>query len=261
MIETTSERRFREGLGERYLKTNPNKVRCQGCSKTKLRLLRQKYQDPTLSPDDLWPEAQCEWGALEGAFLCNLHGGATTTIRKRTIEEFMPLDLREKFETFRDNNSELLNRASEIAQFKARNAELYESLDSDLVLGEEAYAAVAEARKLLLKSEIVAAAALLDIALSDRRTEKEVWNEIRSNVTQINAMTTTYLNVLKEFKLMTPLEQMSGFLDGFFRGIQLLVKSHIHDPHDQAEFMRQIGQMIRDLTNVRQGMGLPDGES
>lgn len=248
----TLEKRFREGRGERYLSSDPNRVRCQGCSKTKLRALRVKYADPTLSSDDLWPEAQCTWAALEGAFGCTHHAGKSEEDAKFSMNDYMPADLAEKMQVFENNSAEILNRTKDIVVLKARNAQLFESLDQ-MVLGEEAWAAVAEARAKLEANEVAQAKLLLDIALHDQRSEKEVWNEIRTNTTIVDKLTATHFNVIEKLKIMMTVDQIKTMTEQFYRGAEHILGEVVVDLETRNKGMRMFAALIRDMTNMRQG--------
>lgn len=256
-MESVSERRFREGRGVRYMKGDPNRTRCQGCSKAQLRQMRLDLHNPDLTSEEAWPDAQCHKPAVEGTFLCRIHGGGKEGIHKHNMSDFMPLDLREKLETFQSNGYELYNRSSEIGHLKARNAQLYEELD-DLIIGPEGYALISDARKALSKGDVAHAALLLEMALRDNSRDNYIRAELRENTKIIDKLTTTHFNIAKELKTMTPLDQMRSFLDGLYRGAQLIAEEFLPEPVAQEQFMRKFGGLIRGLANVRQGIGLLD---
>lgn len=249
---SVSERRFREGAGQRYLASDPNRIRCHGVSKTRLREARIKAGDPTLASDDVWPAAQCPKAAVEGTYLCNLHGGKSITIRKSTVAESMPVDLYEKFLQYEQNRSQLVNRINEIGQLLARNAQLYESLE-DLVLGEEAYYAIGEARDALLNGDVQRGLLLIGMALEGYRTEKEVWDEVRKNTQLVDKLTTTQFNIEKELKLMTTMDQMKNLLDGLYRGTERILAEALPDNENRSMVMKAFSDLIRNLANARHG--------
>src|SRR3990167_3912087 len=205
MQMSVSEKRYRDGLGVRFLQDGVT-VRCQGVSKAKLRQLRFTRNEPDLTSDDVWPQEQCIKAAEPGKLLCTFHGGRTPNSGKRKISDFMPLDLREKYEIF-EKNPDIINRYIELAQLQARNASLFEQYE-DLVLGQEAYETVAEARRLLARGDVVDAGQLLDIALRDAKTETEIWDELRKNMDLVDKLTRTQFAIEKELKTMATREQV-----------------------------------------------------
>lgn len=249
------EQRFKDGTGERYLK-NGN-VRCQGSSKTKIKRLRIQYNDPTLRADDLWPECQCSWPAIEGTFGCILHGGSSPNARKQSVTDWMPYDLREKVQILESNKDALFNRDNEIKQLIAINAQLYESMD-DLVLGIEAYQTVAEARKKLAAGEVVEAGVLLDIALQDARTEREIRIELRENIKLIDKLTSTQFNIRKELKLMATVDQVRALLEGMYRSFERIATKYIPE-YDRPKAVNEYAQSMREIANARHVMELSDG--
>lgn len=249
---SVSERRYREGLGQRYLTSDPNRIRCHGVSKTRLKEARVKAGDPSLTSEDVWPQAQCPKAAIEGTYLCGLHGGKSITIMKTSVAESMPVDLYEKYRQFEQNRSQLVNRINEIGQLLARNAQLYESLE-DLVIGEEGYYTIGEARAALQAGELTRAEMLLTMALEGYRKEKEVWEEARKNMQLVDKLTTTQFNIEKELKMMTTLDQMKNLLDGLYRGAERILFSHIEDTTKRTEAMQAFAELIRNLANARHG--------
>lgn len=249
---SVSERRYREGKGQRTLASDPNRIRCHGVSKTKLREARIKAGDPSLMSEDVWPEAQCPKAAVDGTYLCGLHGGKSITIHKTSVAESMPVDLYDKFRQFEQNRSQLVNRINEIGQLLARNAQLYESLE-DLVIGEEGYYAITEARDAIVAGDIARAGLLLSMAIEGYKTEKEVWDEVRKNTQIIDKLTTTQFNIEKELKLMTTIDQMKNLLDGLYRGAERILAEAIPDLDKRAKVMASFGELIKNLANVRHG--------
>lgn len=245
------ERRFREGNGERYLKTDPNKIRCQGLSKGKLKALRTIKKNPEIPKEDLWPEAQCSRAALPGTYGCIRHGGRAKGEQAGMLD-FVPADLGHKIDIFKSNSAELLNRTHEIAYLQARNAELMESLE-DLVVGEEGWFAVKEALDKLRSGKVVLAQTMLEIALRDSRTEREVWFEKRENDKLIDKLTNTHFSILEKLKLMTTMDQMRQLLEGIYRASEIIFERYIEAPELRAQAMRDMSDSIHDLTNTKAG--------
>lgn len=245
------ERRFREGRGETYLKNDPNKIRCQACSKGKLKTLRLIRKNPDLTCDDVWPEAQCVKAAEPGTYGCILHGGRRKGDQVGMLD-FIPSDFRHKAEIFQANSAELLNRTHEIAYLKARNAELFESSE-DLVVGEEGWLAVKEALDKLRSGEVLLAQTMLEIALRDSRSEREIWFEMRENDKLIDKLTNTHFSILEKLKLMTTMDQMRQLLEGIYRVAEIIFERYIEVPELRAQAMRDLADGIRNLTNTKAG--------
>jgi hypothetical protein len=254
---SVTEDRFRDNTGERYLANG--KIRCQSVSKTKLKQLRIERGDPTLRPEDVWPAAQCSWAAIEGVFACELHGGKSPNANKRSLEEWMPLDLREKLQALEQNKDQILNRDNEIKQLIARNAQLYESLD-DLVLTSEAYVAVVEARRKIQAGEIVEAGILLDIALKDHISEREIRSEIRENIKLIDKLTITQFNIRKDLKTMATIDQIRNLLEGMYKAFLRVAAKYIPEASLRSDASREFAEAMRDLANARHVAELGSGD-
>lgn len=242
-----SEQRYRDGLGHRFLQ-NGVTVRCQGVSKTKIRQLRITRNDPDLTSDDVWPEAQCIKSAEPDKLLCKFHGGRTPNEGKRRISDFMPLDLREKYEIF-EKNPDIINRYIELAQLQARNASLFEQYE-DLVLGEEAYETVTEARRLLARGDVVDAGHLLDIALQDAKSEREIWDELRKNMDLVDKLTRTQFSIEKELKTLATREQVTALMNGLFDAVVKAVEANVGDKDIANRILVQFGGAARQLANL-----------
>lgn len=244
-----SEQRFREARGKQYQKDGVT-VRCQGVAKAYLRKTRIEQQDPTITSEDVWPDGQCKKDAVPGTFLCLYHGGRSPTIEKQSVADYMPIDLQQKYRNFEGNFDAILNRQHEIKQLLARNAQLYEELD-ELVLGVEAYEAVAEAKRLLDAGKIVEASVLLRIALEDGKTERETWTEMRANNTLIDKLTKTHFEMAKDLKLMATVDQVKHLLEKVYRSITTVITKYVPDVAMREAMIREITIELRDGANIR----------
>lgn len=251
------EERFRDSSGVRYLKNG--KVRCQGCSKTKIKQLRIQREDPSLRAEDLWPDAQCEWPAVDGTFGCELHGGKSPNANKRSLTDWMPIDLREKIEILEQNKDQLFNRDNEIAQLIGINAQLYESMD-ELVIGVEGYAAVIEAKKQLASGDVAAAMVLLNIVLNDTRTEREIRAEMRENIKLIDKLTITQFNIRKDLKLMATIDQVRNLLHGMYQAFERIAIEFIPDEKQRSRAIFQYATHMRELANARHITEITNGK-
>jgi hypothetical protein len=223
---SVSEQRYLDGKGERFLSNG--EIRCQGVSKTKLRLARLEQGNPKLTSDDVWPNCQCPKAAVEGTYLCGFHGGKTPSIKKRAMWEYMPIALQEKYLALQDT-SELMNLSRELNELDARKAELYESLE-ELVLGEEGYQTVYEAKKAIDSGDVVRAGFLLQTVLMNPRSETSIHNEIKEVIKLKEKVTNTYFGMLKDMKEMATTDQVSSMKEEFFNVVKIAIERNIKDP-------------------------------
>lgn len=253
---STTEQRFRDGTGQRYLQNG--KTRCQSVSKTKLKQIRLDKDDPSLSSDDVWPDAQCTWPATEGTFVCTLHGGKSPNVRKQSIADWMPYDLRQKVESLSVNKDAILNRDREIEQLLARNAQLWEEMD-DLVISAEGYQTVGEALKTLRAGDVGSAIRLLEIALNDEKTRRESMIEIRENVKLVDKLTLTVFNIRKELKMLATVDQIRNLLESLYVGFRRIAVEFIPDSTMQNEAIHQFAGLIRHAANAKHVIEITDG--
>lgn len=251
-----SEKRWQEGLGERYLKIDPNRVRCQGVSKSKLRMIRIREGEPTLDSDSVWPEGQCSRAAEEGTFLCTLHGGRSPNIAKKRITDFMPVDLKEKFEVF-ENNPDLISRYVEMAQLQARNAQLYEQMD-ELVLGEDGWETVTEGVKLIERGEVAQGCTLIRIALGDTKKETESWREIRANNAQIAQLHTIQITTEEKLKTMATMDQVKAIVNGAFQSLRYILENNLEDRNQVGRILMLWAADLRQIVGAKRVGGLLD---
>lgn len=220
-----SERRFLDGTGERYLK-NGN-VRCHGSAKGKLNKIRVQRMNPTLTSEDVWPEAQCENPAVEGAYLCKFHGGESPNIEKKELWEYMPPGLMEKHLALRDTN-DLMDRSRELNELTARKAELYEQL-GELVLGEESYKMIYEAKTKIASGDVAEAGVILSAILLNPRTEQSIHAEIREIDKLIDKVTGTWFGILKDMKDMATTDQVASMKEEFFSIVKIAIDRNVED--------------------------------
>lgn len=249
---SVSERRWQEGRGERYLASDPTRVRCQGVSKSRLRQARITSGNPELSSDDVWPELQCTQGAEEGTFLCKYHGGKSITIQKRSLMEFMPIDLQRKFQVFADN-PDLMNRAIEIAALQARNAELFERME-DLEIGEEAYRMVLKGVEIVEQGSTEIGTGIIRQALHNVRTEHEIWEEVRTNASVIDKLTRTQIGLEKDYSMMTSLDQVKSIVETLFLSVLRVINTYVKEESTKQLMIAEIASTIRNRTNMKAPM-------
>lgn len=250
---SVSEKRFLEGRGEKYLKNG--EPRCQGVSKTKLRMARLQQQNPNLTSEDVWPEGQCHQPAVEGTYLCAWHGGKTPSIRKRAIYEYMPVELQEKYLALHDTAT-LMDRSRELAELSARKAQLYEQLD-ELVMAEEGYQTVSEAKTAISSGDVVKAGFLLDAILMNPRTENSIHAEIREIDKLIDKITSTQFGMLKDLKEMATTDQVASMKEEFFNIVKMAIDRNIKDTKLVSDIYKDIFDL---MSNKRMSVkALQDG--
>ena len=246
---SVSEKRWHEGLGKRYMEGDVNRVRCQAVAKGKLRQIRLKRNDPDLTSSDVWPEAQCTRGAIEGTFLCNFHGGTSPQIVKKSLMDFMPIDLQEKFQVFVDN-PDLMNRYIEIATLQSRNAQLLERME-DMEIGKEAYYGIVDAVRLIRSGEVELGTESILGALRDVRDEPVMWDEIRNNTKMIDTLTRTQVGLEKDYSLMSSMDQVRSMIEGIYLAVQRVLTTYVQDESVRQLMIREIAAAIRGKLNAR----------
>lgn len=243
-----SEQRFREGSGIRYLKTDGVTIRCQGVSKVKLNRFREEHNDPELTSDDAWPEAQCDKGAVPGTYLCKFHGGKSLGMVKNPITQFMPLDLAEKMLALAEN-PDYINRQSEILQLLARNAQLYERLGTRAV-HPELQSEIREALKYLSNNQINEASSTLRDILDTTYSERELHSELRENIKIIDKMTSTQVNTAKELRTMATSDQVMNMIGGIYDALTKSVRKHVKEIPVAENILLEISGAIRLLATT-----------
>lgn len=253
-----TERRFHEGLGERYMKGDPTTVRCQATSKTKLRKFREERGNPDLTSDDLWPEAQCGWPAVNGTYACDLHNGKSKEVatRKTSVFEYMPVDLRAIAESF-VNNPELFSRYTEIIQMMTRTAQLFDDLKYGL--GAEGFwESIQDGLKQISEGDIVSGSELIGDALHRSQNEHEIWDEIRENAVIIDKLTRTQFSIEKDLQTMATREQLFAMVGNLattainaFEQATAPVRNHKDYDRMESKFRDIIANEIRKSYNLR----------
>lgn len=247
MTQTLTERRFREGSGERYMPSG--KVRCQALAKSKIRRWREINNDQETPTEDLWPECQCEWYAVDGMFACRFHGGLTPGMHKpKSILDVIPVDLGEKFKTLLENPN-YISRQEDIILLKARQWELLESLEGNTG-NEEAWASVADALTSLRQGKEVEAVSLLEEALAQNLNTREVWDEIYKSEGVLKDLTKVEVSTAKELRLMATTEQVTALLTNIYNLLDRAAEKYFDDKRIQAEFMAYIVTGLSRFANL-----------
>lgn len=245
----TTERRFREGTGVRYL--IDGRIRCHALSKGALRKYREECNDYDSPAEDLWPECQCNKAAEAGAFACRWHGGMTPKVNSespRSILDVMPLDLAEKMKMLMDD-PQYLNRREDILLLKARVLELLDDLNA-AAGGEEAWGYVAEAKVALSKGREEEALMLLEESLKHADKRKEIWSEIRKNELVVKELTNTQVRTAEKLQQMATTEQVMATITSIYEFVLNESKKYIHDATDRSMFYKGLSAAIYRYANL-----------
>lgn len=240
---TKSERRWREGKGERYLSDGIT-IRCQSVTKTHLKKTREETGDPEISSDDVWPEGQCSKSAELGTYLCELHGGKTPNSAQHPIAMFLPADLAEKMEVL-SQNPDYLNRRTEIDLLEGRNAQLYSRLSGGRVLNTQIQNELKEIDFLIRANELVKALTKLKEVLDTTYDERAIYAEIRENMNLMKGMTTTQVATAKELKTMATADSVTSSFINLFNTIQRAVGKYIKEADIAELFLLEIAGDIK----------------
>lgn len=245
--QNIGEKRFREASGVLYM-ADGFTIRCQGISKSKLRILREEHEDYTSPADYFWPEAQCPKPAVPNMFVCHFHGGETPSSTPRTILDVLPIDLAEKMRILQEN-PDYLNRRVDINLMEARKWQLLEELQQGLG-GDEAWDDVGEALAMLRRGEMVKAEDTLQKAIKGNKKREEVWNEVYHIENIMRDLTTTQVKTAKDLQQMATYEQVSGLIVGIQSAFEDAVRKYIDDPSIQSYITNYfVGRLFR-LTNT-----------
>lgn len=251
---TTTEIRFRDGEGERYLK-NGN-IRCQAVSKTRLHRLRLERDDFDSPPEAFWPEAQCEKPAMPGVFVCHFHGGRSPRYKApRGIFDVLPVDLRRNFQVMLDN-PDYISRKDDILLTKTRQWQLLEQL-TEQVGSEAAWEMVYTAAQLLRSNEVAEALALLEQAIETTKTEKEVWKEVYQTQAVLKDLTNTEMKSAKELRLMVTSEQVMVLVNNIYAAITEGAEKYIKETEAQSGFLRFISDKFTRFVNLSPSAAFP----
>lgn len=251
----TTEVRFREGTGERYVSSG--EVRCQGQSKNKLRRWRESHNDWETPSEDIWPTCQCEKPAVPGMFACMYHGGMTPSKDKpKSIFDVMPVDLGDKLRTLMEHPDYISNREA-INVMQARQWELLETIKEGYGTA-EAWGMVADALYQLKQGKLVEAETQLEEALETPANEKEVWQEYRQVQKIIDTMKSTEVKSAKELKLMATADQVAGLLNHMYNVINKGVEKYVSlqyingytEKRAQADFLNYVAGEIFKSANI-----------
>jgi len=243
---SVTEERFRQGTGERYLKNG--KVRCQAVAKGKLRKLREETGNKDLTSEEAWPAAQCEWPAEEGAFACELHGGASTTLQPKSLLDFMPMDLREMAREFEQSPDITTNQRDTIIALIVRNSQLFEELYD--ALSTKSVKQIHKYLDLIESGDIVVGTRGIREILKAAYDERETWNEFRENSKTIGKLIETQLKVFDKMQQIATVDQVLALLERLNDIMQSVVTRYITDPDLRNTIMLEFSRQARDKVGM-----------
>lgn len=240
---TKSERRWREGRGERYMNDGVT-VRCQSVTKTFLKKIREEENDPEISSDDVWPVGQCSKSAELGTYLCELHGGRTPNSAHHPVTMFLPSDLAEKLEILAQN-PDYLSRYQEIRLLEGRNAQLYERLSGERVLTPALRGEIGEVMHLIKNNDLRGALGKLQEMQDTTYDEKSVYNEIRENMNLMKGMTATQVTTAQVLKTMATSDSVGAAFISFYNTVDRAVRKYIKDTDIAESFLLEIARDVQ----------------
>lgn len=226
------------------------RVRCHAVSKTYIRRIRIEQNNPDLSSEDIWPDGQCVRAAEAGTFLCYFHGGKSLTIRKRTILDFMPIDLQEKMEILIENK-DYINREQEIYQVLALNAQLYERLDEISGGGEDTRQEILIGTRMIKDGQVEAGLSRIQDALGSERAQAEIREELRANFQLLQGLTRTQVNTAKELRLMATADQVIALIEGISDDFTRIISKNVSDPDLARRLLNEFVTAVRQRSNAR----------
>lgn len=222
------ESRFRSGSGEKYLRDGIT-IRCQAVSKTNLRRIRTEQKNLELTSDDVWPEGQCPFAAIPGSFGCNFHGGvkALEATGRSVSLGVLPLDLQQKIEILQ-RNPDYISREMQIWEIIGMNAQLREK-EAELGGGPETYDAVLWGLSMIEEGQIELGLKAIKEAMLAEKAQREVRDEIRTNIKMLADLTKVQVSTAKELKTMATTDQVMALVEGIVDDFIQIVKDVVGD--------------------------------
>lgn len=246
-----SEQRWREAKGQRYCRDGVT-IRCQAVSKTNLRKARVEQGNLELTSSDVWPEGQCIFAAEPGTYLCHFHGGSTRAIEKRgsaVMLGMIPIDMREKIEILQQN-PDYINREMQIWELLAMNAQLYERME-ELGGGPDSFEKILDGLAMIEGGNIAnGVKGIRDIVLSER-SQRELRDELRTNMNLLKEMTKVQVSTAKELKTMATTDQVMNLVEGVVDDFITIVKDIIVDKVTADRLVDRFVRAVRLRLNAR----------
>jgi len=248
-----TQRRFIEGKGQRY--TGNGKIRCQAVGKNKLRRLRIERNNPDLTPDEAWPDAQCVFGARPGYYACRYHGGGnrggpvsgTIKVTEKGLAKYvLKKSLGQMYKDYVEDPT-LFEQRQNAALLSARNAELLTDLASAAMGDQSSFKLLVKATEEIKKGNVTGGTALLDKVIDQVSSERAAWSEIRQNVTLIKDLTTAEMNRLKEMRHMLTADQVLNKFEQFSDVVMDAIDRYVENPETREKMLRLIVGGSRDF--------------
>jgi hypothetical protein len=244
----TSEKRFREGKGVRFLKDGVT-VRCHAVTKEQMDRSREEAGDPDLDSSDVWPEGQCSKAAEPGTFLCHFHGGKTPNSAHNPLAAFMPIDLAQKIEIIA-SNGDYLSRRGDINALMALNAQLFERMGGADVLHPAVRTKLEAVVEKIKNNALIEAINDIQSLLDKTYDEKELRAEVRENMSLLKGMTQTQVTTAKELRLMATTDSVTNIVMRIFDSITKNSQKYIPDAELARPFLLAVAGDIRRLVNA-----------
>lgn len=245
------EQRFIDGTGERYLKTDPSRRRCQGCGYVKMNKIRAREDNPDLTCDDMWPEAQCKDGAEEGTYGCKYHNGVSheRALSQVSPFDYMPVNLREIAQTLAEN-PEALSQYKEIIELRSRVVQLLLEME-DRPSGSSVWKQIEQATYDIEEGYIAQGVREIRSIMRDVRNQKETWDEIRETNALLDKMRKTQFTVEKELRTMTTQDQLFAAFDTLFDITMNVIDDLVKDETLARHLRTRIRSEIQKAFNLR----------
>jgi hypothetical protein len=245
------ERRYRENSGQRYLRDGIS-IRCQAVSKTNLRRIRVERGDLELTTSDIWPEGQCDKGAVPGTFGCKFHGGKSIVASGKSISRGMiPLDLQEKIEILQQN-PDYINREFEIWQLLGMNAQLHERME-ELGGGPDSYEKILVGLNMIRGGDIENGIKGIQKIIESEFSQREIRDELRININLLKELTKVQVSTAKELKTMATTDQVMAMVEGIVDDFITIVKDLVVDRTLADRLVDRFVRAVKLRMNARVG--------
>jgi hypothetical protein len=173
---------------------------------------------------------------VPGTFACELHGGDSLTLRgNNPITQVLPYDLREKIQILQQN-PDYINREFQIWEVLGMNAQLYEKM-AELGGGPDSFEKILDGVTMIEKGNIVGGTeGIREVVLSEK-AQRELRDEIRTNMSLLKELTKVQVSTAKELKTMATTDQVMSMAEG-------IVDDFIHDVKEVVEDKTTANRLI-----------------
>lgn len=250
-VQGYAKKRFLAGTGTRYMKSG--KVRCHGVARHKIRTIRERENNPDLTPDECWPEAQCGLSALRGHYLCNHHltnpGGRKVADQAHDVFRFLKGDIADKYR-IAVNDPELFDQRKNVALLSARNAELFEDINAAGLSMRGRVDALHKVMSLIDKGEVTQARTELGYVLDALTKDTRGWDEIRKNMTAIKDLSNAEMTRQKEMRQSITTIQAVAMMEKFTSRILAAVEKYVEDDFILEGIYKEVVNAGRDAAGT-----------